>query len=220
MAFGAKIINDTGSIQIDQDYKNLAMVAKGNIVTTNTIGGGYSWVDLTITGINPILALRCTTRSCHYYYITNSGSNWTYRIFINNSTAGVDTITYYVFDEPPTPVMSGFGMIIFNSASQPCFDNRHKYLRVTAMIEHPHTEASHTFTVGRQYAAIISKPAVGLTAPGMAPPYPLIRYGMGWQAITNGMERKVVIVSTGSYSSVPVSASYPGSAIIVDVTNY
>lgn len=219
MAFGAKIINTASSVQIDQDFKNLALVAKSTIVTTVSSPSGYSYVDLTISGVNPVLALRCTTRACYYFYVTNSGSNWTYRIYVNNATAGADTITYYVFDEPPAPVMSGFGMVIFNASAQPCFDSRHKYLRVETFVEHPHTEADLTFTAGRSYAAVLSRPSIGLTSGGMAPPYPLIRFGMGWMGITNGMARRTVITATGSTGS-PTSASYPGAAMIVDVTNY
>lgn len=218
MAFGIQIRNTAGSIQIDENYKNLALVAKSTIVTTVS-GGGWSHVDLTISGVHPVLALRCTTAACYYYYVTNSGSSWTYRLFVNNATAGADTITYYVFDEPPAPVMSGFGMLVFNAAGEVTFDSRHKYLRVEDFVEHPHTEADLTFTAGRQYAAILSKPSIGLTTGGMAPPYPLIRFGMGWRAITNGMARRTVITATGSVSS-PMSAAYPGAATIVDVTNY
>lgn len=142
MTTGLQIVNDAGTILIDENYTNLALRLKGT-VTLDSDGVAL----VAVAGLaSPVVAVRCTTAQA--YGELGSG-NTSLRIRGNPGAS----VTYYIFD---TPVGSGLhqGLQVFNAAGVLCFDSGRSYARVRAAITGDIRTAVGTYTYdsGRTYA--------------------------------------------------------------------
>lgn len=118
MAYGIQFINTSGSVQVDQDYRNYTLIAK----TTYTSGGT---ITLPASLSNIVIALRC------------SGETWIRNYNSTNNTIGVfggsGGFTLYYFAPTVATTTSGYGIAVFNASSQICFSSSEKYMKVVAV---------------------------------------------------------------------------------------
>ena len=222
MAYGLKILNSsTGSVQIDDTYKNLVLASKGTVTTVNQ--GIYSWVyaDVSYTSANnPILATSCSTLGTCIWGISKVGNTYTWRI----TTAGATTVDWYIFDEPPTtPPNTGYGIKVFNSSGAVVYTNSLLNLNVAAArYSSNYTTSMPANFSGTGKYAVISGLFTGrifaytdFTSGTMQD-----LYGLDWRwvpgtGVTFG-EHLIQSSNTGSYNRLMGNTSL----LIADVTNY
>jgi len=132
--------SDTNVVQIDGNYSNLQMTAKGTVysafqaVQANTNPNGTYYYDIPVAyvsfnAVSPVFAVSGDT-SAAVVATSNSGNSWTVTIWTPNGPAGVD---WFVFDRA-TPADSKSGLQVFNDAQQLVFDAQMKYLKVVGNV--------------------------------------------------------------------------------------
>ncbi|CAG9177788.1 hypothetical protein [Cupriavidus pampae] len=214
-----RIRGDYNTIQIGDDYCNLAFMSKG-VVTSG--GGSYSLATVTVTGRSPLLFLRPTQGYCCVQSVTNSGNTWTFTIGMQS---GVTQCAYYVFDTIPGPSSEPYTIRLRNALGEVTFDAAYKYLRVLDAValadgfSDTNVAAPSGFTV----AAAFSDPGwflLQVNQPaGGAPQYP-----WAYSFYMNGGICQCARIPTVSYQVPPGSIQVgsgqsPSSVIFIDVTN-
>jgi len=125
---GLQIKNDALTIQIDQDYKNLGLVAKGT-VTTDTLlyalspYSSYKTITLPAGVASPVIAFSCG-QPC---LLMNQ--NDTTAALLCRGAVGT-SITYYIFGEMPASAPAhGAGLLVFASAGVVGYNSEYPCLR-------------------------------------------------------------------------------------------
>ena len=132
MAYGFRVRNANGFIQIDGTYRNAALVAKYTITPGNVSNpNGMYLTDFTIpNGINPLIvgATPSGGNNICMSLLSRSGNSWTYRI----ATTSRNPIELYHFDNMSLAAVAGtVGMRVRNiNTGEVVFDSRCKYMRV------------------------------------------------------------------------------------------
>jgi hypothetical protein len=131
MTAGIQIVNENSVIQIDQDYKNLVMVAKGSVTTTGALP---TTADISVTANNPVIAFVSSVPVC-VTRMQSSGTSWIYRVATFGAAATVD---YYVFDTPELVTVSDtFGIEVRKADGSLAWHSSMKTLKVVAFLEVP-----------------------------------------------------------------------------------
>ncbi|WP_375188418.1 hypothetical protein [Sphingobium yanoikuyae] len=181
MPYGLKVINTSGTVQVDETYRNLELISKTTISTSAHGSSGGSAVmtgshfTVTVTGgVNPIVATACSAEwvGLDGKGSSRSGSTFTFHFYC--SGAAGTSVTVYVFDTPSTPSTpsSNYGLEVKNAAGARCYNSGLKYLRVQDILTFQvptswtyaaanspwyftrHASwATYTYTTGRTYAA-------------------------------------------------------------------
>lgn len=154
MAAGAKFFNTaTGSIQIDETYKNLVL-SEIRYIPIDYLNPIF---DVNVTGAYAVIAYYCNIA---YPYLRQSdfdgSSNWFFRfgsIWPTSGSGGTnDTMELYVFSEPTKPPTT-VGIKIFNpTTGQITFQSSEKPMKFAAVLPN---NALFTGTPGRKYAVCI-----------------------------------------------------------------
>ena len=134
MPAGLQILNADGvTVQIDDTYDNLAVIAMGTKTTdTATAAGGNSSVTFTKSGLkNPLIAVAGTNAQVAVCWLQDAATNtWAFNITV---AGGVGTLAkYLIFDSPPATT-STFGFQVFDANGNKTFDASMRYLRVVDM---------------------------------------------------------------------------------------
>lgn len=158
MAVGLRVRNNNNVIQIDNQYKNLAMTQKG---TVTTIAGAIpqfnpnvAYASITVSGTNPQIALIPTEDAvASLWYISMSGANFVFHI-VSRAAA---TIPYYVFDNTISGV-GGAKLKMRDSAGNLFFDSSNKYLKIVGMLNTTNDDPVIQLSTpaGRQCAVLVS----------------------------------------------------------------
>lgn len=140
MPVGIEVINSSGQFQINDEFSNMHMTAKGTLsLVSNPLWLNQGQVVF-VEGVNPIMMFGPNIAGVGGACIiekTAAPGGFNFRImsysFWGGASAGtVQIIPYYVFDtKPPTP--SNFGLQIFNSSGVLKFDSQSKFLKIKAM---------------------------------------------------------------------------------------
>lgn len=156
MPAGFEVINDSGSYQVDQNYSNLIMRAKGT-ATTSGYDGRCSRASVVVNnGVCPLIAVQ-GSGYVGLDRVTRSGSQYTFILY----TAGGNgtSINYFVFDDYAHS-SDRFGIEIFNAAEETVFHSSDKQLRVADVITSNYYGMNNGYSVtlaaGRQYAVCFS----------------------------------------------------------------
>lgn len=140
MAHGIEVINDHGTILIDDKYSNLAVRHQG------TLAAGAGLRTVSVPGLNdPVPAIRSTAYSATASRQGSTGYIW---------SAGGAQVHWYVFDTPQGS--GGYGLQVFTASGQVAFDSNRKYARVRAVQS---GVGSQTYDSGRLYAVATLSPA-------------------------------------------------------------
>ena len=144
MAYGAKFVNDSGTIQIDDTFQNYELKTAGTISVPAY--GSYGTVTYTgstkaIIAIRPQNGFGVVIRSVVY----NSGTGIKTWRFWTDTACNLD---YYIFDVPDqTTPLPTYGMVLRDAAGQITFRSDKKYMRVAGM----HSILSNTGSFSQQY---------------------------------------------------------------------
>ncbi len=129
MAFGVRIRNTAGSVQIDDQYFNYAIIARGQI-TLVPPSGATPYVAATATvrvaAQNPIIAIQTPNGTAVVGAVTPAGAGQ-WDVTILGST---QTLTYFVLDQCPQAGSHGVGMRVRRSDGQIAFDSGFYYPKV------------------------------------------------------------------------------------------
>lgn len=162
MPVGFEVINDHGSILIDANYPNLALIAQGTVnVGSNTFVGGMSGTITVPNTGKPAVFVR----SAGLVAIVDAQPG-TFTYLLAN---GVTTFDYWVF-APPQSIPRNFGAQVFDANGKLCFDAAQSYMRVTGLINMGSTFMTYPDTGGvgqvLSYPLPGATPAVCLNDPG------------------------------------------------------
>lgn len=133
MPAGFQVINDSGVIQIDQDYFNYSMVAKGTLAVN---GGG---ANISVSGsVAPVLCFRPTGAAVGIMGFTfNAGgtSVWNLRASVQpNLTASVD---WWVFDAERAVSDTGPGLSVYDGSGNVVYNSNTPEMRVAGVASTP-----------------------------------------------------------------------------------
>lgn len=226
MEAGFIIYGDSGTVQIDDTYPNLALLKKGTATLTDT-GNEFTQSRsalITVTGETPMIAWT-SNFPVFLAMVSKSGSTYTFRLMSTNAYDGY-SFTYYVFDRP---VDSGStsGVQVFDSAGRLTFDSGRKYLRVMGVGNHDiNTSGTVSSYPGTRTYAVTTMQAT------LYAPVTWVSVGATWTSVllfqgastaSNGYTYGPLQVASafGSSSQLP---SYPssihGKIMLIDVTHY
>ena len=125
--YGFSCTNDSGNIQIDQDFSNYAYVGGGSNIpgnTVTTLPSGYNFQ-------NSILLLRPSGIGDIGNLVISSGNT-----FNIGSNVGFDWLCFAPASSIPVGT-SGYGMQVYNSSNQLVFDTNLRYLKFAAQVDVP-----------------------------------------------------------------------------------
>ena len=215
MPAGLQIYGSHGVLQIDENYKNLVVVASGSKASGDwTASGGSYYVQITVTDfVTPMVAFK-SDEDVGLGYTSISGANWTFTFLTNNPAA----MSYWVFDQSPSASPASFGFEVYTAAGERVFHSSQKPLRVVGV-------GAGTYASGRTYAAIRGDAGMSWTTVSSGLPFP-----EEWQYDAYIPSAKVasnVITDVGVQVSSALIINDAGNytsditpTLIVDVTNY
>jgi len=232
MTYGITIKNEsTGTVQIDENYKNYCLVQKST-VTPNGLGEG----SVSYTGNAPILAVACGANSTVLWTTGLSGSTWTWYLKAGAPTP-YENIICYVFDVSPAASSSGMALVVKDGSGATCYDSRNKYLTIAGIMEgstYSNTSPpSTTMASGRTYAVLMGKLSgrsngfSGSTVGGYYT-WNTSTYGLGCKVNGNTISSSEITLASNYYSGSFGGTTAGGFAydfkdyrwLIADVTGY
>ena len=157
MAAGLQIINDSGIVQIDENYSNLEFFSKISVGVG--VGNGIKTTFTTSAPVNEVIAIG-ETGSGWAFVTRNSAGNWTLTSFMTVAT----TVTLYSFGTPSQTTTGNSGLQIFNGSGQVTFHYSKNYMRVVDCFAVPSLASptqtggagAKSYAAGKSYAVIYS----------------------------------------------------------------
>jgi hypothetical protein len=131
MAAGFQSFNDSGNVQIDADYSNYVMVAKGTAVSGPRSDAGFG-ADISSGKKNSIIAIRSGAFAAVFNSLDSAG-NVVHRVLTETNGASFE---YWIFSADPAPAANS-GIEIYNAAGQRVFQGIAPYLRLLGFYNVP-----------------------------------------------------------------------------------
>ncbi|RRU23566.1 hypothetical protein [Stenotrophomonas sp. 278] len=166
MPAGLTIVNDANTVQIDENYKNLAVATKVPFTTTIVSGGAfwgnYQHADIVYTARYaepPMVAVEATEGS-FVFLLSATGNTFTFRMVFPLAGSTV-TGTFWIFDQPPSSSTSTFGLQVCDAQGRLTFDALFRYARVVGRMSVPFQnwgdpDQQYPVPAGRKYIAVQS----------------------------------------------------------------
>jgi hypothetical protein len=139
VAFGLRIRNDTGTVQIDENWRNYGFLSKFSVPITLDI---YTTQVYTFNATGEALLVAARMKRFHLLQreSTFDGTNWMFRwmIFPDNTApfppnTATDTIDFFLFDVPKTSSFSNIGLRVRNSAGQAVYHSDMGMMKIVAV---------------------------------------------------------------------------------------
>lgn len=162
MPAGLQITNPSGTIQIDENYANLAIIEKRTVSAAQ--GGAYDSalkVDVTVTSDFPFIAIKCA-RPCAITKIQRAGTSSTAIYTISVAPSGNPPwasfpVDVYVFGRTKQ-FADGVGLQVFDSTGKITYDSNNAYADIVGMITSttfPMNQADYVYgTSANSYACV------------------------------------------------------------------
>jgi hypothetical protein len=155
MPAGLTIYNTSNTVQVDENYKNLAFRERRAISLSHAFGVAY--VDIAITGANVVIGMQSYNYAPFLLAVSLSGTTWTYRWGFNNVTGvSSDTAYLYIFDDPP-PNPDHFGLEVYNASGGLVFQSNTQGLKIVSV---QGGASGYTGTSGRTYVPVIVQASI------------------------------------------------------------
>lgn len=127
MPYGFYARNDAGTIQIDDQFKNLALASKGVGSTTTSSDSAGSFLTISHVGSTPLIFWQCAVGAVVSSQSSGGTTTWT----LYCATAASQVITWFIFDAPEViPETERYGLKVRNSLGQTTFHSQHRYMKV------------------------------------------------------------------------------------------
>lgn len=214
MPAGFQVVGSHGLVQVDGDYFNLGLAAKG---TVNVAGPAYynAAATVTVTGSTPILCIRSAAVTASIVKVSRAGSQYTYSIS-GNSAGAVD---WFLFDKMALGATSG--LQVFSAAGDLVFDAASRPMRVVAVYQINDTDtktgsSSLALPAGGVYAACISQGRKW----GVSTANSIDEYTDGVTMTANAEARGIIKTRSTSKptSQIVIAPTGGGQILIVDVS--
>lgn len=229
MATGIRIIGESGAVQIDELYKNLALIDYqyySDFFAINPDPGfDNGYLDVTATP-NCLVAVRS------YGYIwslghwgNGAGGSPVYHRLENYGYFGEPTgpVEVYRFDVPPPVPSNGFGLKVCDATGATTFFSGYKYLRVVDTLTFPSLasfRAGRTvvYDTSRKYAVITQQR--GSYAPGSNTPWNDYFWTGRYKNVPGGFIFSCLQTGPITYPGQYAYFFIPPVYLIVDVTDF
>lgn len=223
MPAGFQSINDSGTVQIDDTYTSMNLVAAPTVTISGAGPGsaypGSYWGEVTIYSPNPSLFIGNTSG---YYVATisrvNVGTNaWTYKFVANAAIS----IRVFAFDTAQW-TSGNCGMQVFNASGVLTFDSSSPFMRMAAVYQISGAAGSSSFSIpqdGRTYAAALSYSRCSITGPGAGYYYWMSEWlSTTGSTITTSTQGPIYRFPANNPYAFPPVANAPPQVLLVDVT--
>lgn len=150
MAYGFKVINDYGTVLIDDTFANLALMSSA-VYTTTPPASQYYGSDLifSFSAQFPVFAFRCETALATVVAVQQNGSAFTVSMRCDGPVG--TPIKVYFFDRPTVPT-SGWGIRVRDAAGNITFDSGYSYMRIVGA--YSGADATWALPAGKVYAVL------------------------------------------------------------------
>lgn len=163
MPAGLQIFNDSGTIQIDESWRNYGFRQIIPVGVTLSAPPGQTAVPvdytLTVSGEAVLIAARSETIQTVAAGSNLSGSTWEFNWRFHPPPFPVpgldysDTIYFYVFDVMPSGGFSNIGMEVFNASSQRVFHSDMSVMKVRSVLS---GASDYSGAGGRIFAPLVT----------------------------------------------------------------
>jgi hypothetical protein len=212
MSYGLKILNSGNFVQIDDTYENTVLVASGS-ASASTANNWDNPVRVNFTAVTgtPLLCIKFNSSSAYCCVTDITSSYFEFALLSEtNLLNGVSgTIQWRIYAKKPTSIsVSGYGLVVRNSAGNPVFSSNETYPRIAAVLNCcPFVSNASNKAVSTIYYGV-SLSAPFLTVPGTLLSYLNSNDGMlefnYFCFRTNGSG----VVQTAAFSNVTPNLSY------------
>ncbi|MCP3940049.1 MAG: hypothetical protein GY710_01010 [Desulfobacteraceae bacterium] len=128
--YGLIIKNSNNEIQIDSKYRNLSIDQSGSVTITNSGNGSPSDLDIIDSSLPPLFAWRPSTAYFTAMFdIVKSGSSYC-KLGLMAEYKTSAAITYKIYRENRIASTDIYGLRIYNTSNQLCFDSGKTYLKI------------------------------------------------------------------------------------------
>ena len=148
MPAGFQIIGSSGNVQIDGNYVNLGLIAKGTVtipaagsISTSAVNASAITPQIVVTGSTPILCIAPKIVRANIGRVQQSGSTFSYTIIGGASSAG-ETFNWYLFDQMSLTTQGTSGLQVFNASGQIVFNSNANPMRIAAVGQVPNVSLS------------------------------------------------------------------------------
>ncbi len=162
MPAGLRILNDSGTVQIDENYKNLVLIAKNtqNTYPVPPFGPVYSILAVVVDlpqSVVPVIAVQSQYPTICQWLEWNSAiapNKWYATIVVGATFSS--TCSYYVFAAMPVVSPTGPGLAVWNASGEPTFSNNYtnnKLMKIRDFVDISSANyGTRTYESGRSYA--------------------------------------------------------------------
>lgn len=157
MAVGIRVLNTSGTVQIDENWKNFGFGSKVSVPFAIVLPAvtPYLTYTLTVPGAKAMVGVRASTFRPVLVNSWFDGTNYVYNYYIIPPVAVgliTETVDFYVFDVPTGGAPAGAMMKVFNASGELVFHDGIELLKIADYL--PAT-TTFTGTVGRTYVPLI-----------------------------------------------------------------
>jgi len=208
MAAGFFVKNNSGTVQIDELYKNLVLKE----VQSFSLTGGL--FDVVATGEMPIPVFYSPYHYVALISVSVSGNTWTYRAAVNSASG---TLKAYIFDVASVVTPSdNFGLRVWDASASLIYDTSQLPLRIVGNQNYPHTATGQFIYPGVNRVGVCISLLAARLVPVMENRSNIMGYGLN---TINGMVQHGIPVGVGAINRAEVGARY-GQFLAVDLSNY
>ena len=150
MGYGARILNSSGYVQIDEDYSNYTLIQSGSVTSPATWGtternpGTVSFPAQS----NPVIVCLGTTGSAYVSVTSVTQSSFS---IISDIAVTVSYRVYALIAD--ASISNGYGLMVRNSSGKNVFHSNANYLRMHQLNFLQQTAAAATSSFGHSFGA-------------------------------------------------------------------
>ncbi|PZU95632.1 MAG: hypothetical protein DI527_01075 [Chelatococcus sp.] len=163
MPAGLTIYNDSGTVQIDESWRNYGfkqrIPASISVNVPGSVPAGYNGqpYSMTVSGEDVLIACRAETLLPVLMHTYADGGSWTYNWLFMPPFIGAtysETVEFYVFDLLPMGGFSNVGLEVFNAAGQRVFHSDADMMKVRGI---QGCDTGFSGVGGRSYVPLIAR---------------------------------------------------------------
>lgn len=223
-----EVLNDSGSVLIDDEYSNLVLATKGTVSFSGNVATiDYSSAD----GAMPLLAIRSSFYVALFSIARPSSSIYRFTLYKATDEPGA-SVDYFLFHLPHAVQSAGGIVQLFNAQGRLVFDSNLKYFRM-AMIDQITDMAGRSWALpsGRSYAVCAPCPVYSSVNAPVGPqpppnvPYLALATAYGYRVANNLIQGGQVTVFASSSICPNGQCGWQyfnlnASMMVVDVTGF
>lgn len=213
MATGLKVYNDSGTVQIDENWRNYGFREKISVPITVLGSVGATDIPIFASGAEVLIGCRASQLLPFMKHSYFDAGSWTFNWMFRNLTGSdiTETVDFYIFD-----LMLGsypdFGLKVFDASGNLVFHSSAPTMKIAGI---QGCDAGFTGVPGRSYVPVITRaPYFGVNV-GFPAGFRLYHHCLrtSGHVITSSVEPTGPNGASGAYSN-------PGQYAIINVTGY